>query len=517
MIISFNYHELYLSICHALLHMKQRSFSAPARSWTEEKKAFLETISVETSNEFIKSSPFLKACCLNFRSGVKLMLSIYPKLLTTTIGGIYPLEYMCLKDNYQMTLILCEHLKKLKLKYDFERALQICYFKNNVKIYEILLNYIDYSHFHFVSKIILHKRFVSFDYLMASGRIQFFKSYNGLTVAHWAVLSSCKEWLSYVLISSSQLKLKTYIHELTVLHLAVINNDQEMVEKLINIGADPLTKTKRGYNNMHLAIIRRNISMFEYFYEKWPILCTIPDSKGYLPIHFALLLNEKQAFLRLFNYFDDRYFFKDPQLVFSLFSIACYLPHTDLEVVYLLLQIYIKKPSHSKFGYTPLHILAALSRPRLINLFFDKLIMSTIHDEQTNSPIHIAVINGNYGFLRFALKWFPLDIQNKCGDTPLHVACALGQTKIVKMLLKHGYDINARNYEMYTPLMLAVLNNRLYIVAYLTTFLVDPDALNIFNASAITFAKFSGSKRLYSYLQGYQKLFQIESINETPF
>ncbi|EDO44570.1 predicted protein, partial [Nematostella vectensis] len=44
------------------------------------------------------------------------------------------------------------------------------------------------------------------------------------------------------------------------------------------------------------------------------------------------------------------------------------------------------------------------------------------------------------------------------GDTPLHFACARGESAIVRVLLLFGADIHARNFAGYSPLHVAALH-----------------------------------------------------------
>lgn len=59
------------------------------------------------------------------------------------------------------------------------------------------------------------------------------------------------------------------------------------------------------------------------------------------------------------------------------------------------------------------------------------------------------------------------DPSNELGDSPLHLACAKGSLPVVKMLLKQGANINAKNKEGVTPLMTATSKGHKELVQYL--------------------------------------------------
>ncbi len=48
-------------------------------------------------------------------------------------------------------------------------------------------------------------------------------------------------------------------------------------------------------------------------------------------------------------------------------------------------------------------------------------------------------------------------------NTPLHAACVNGDEHIVKLLLSHDANINARNAEQQTPMHNAAANNHSHV------------------------------------------------------
>mmetsp|Transcript_12742 Transcript_12742/g.16750 ORF Transcript_12742/g.16750 Transcript_12742/m.16750 type:complete len:215 (-) Transcript_12742:249-893(-) len=55
----------------------------------------------------------------------------------------------------------------------------------------------------------------------------------------------------------------------------------------------------------------------------------------------------------------------------------------------------------------------------------------------------------------FYIRGCPLDVKNDQGYTPLHLAAGFGHTKVVRVLLNMGVDVNAQTLTGYTPLYLA--------------------------------------------------------------
>ncbi len=91
-----------------------------------------------------------------------------------------------------------------------------------------------------------------------------------------------------------------------------------------------------------------------------------------------------------------------------------------------------------------------------------------IQDNEGNTPLHLAVRNGNDLILQ-ALLAHGADINayNNNGDTALHVAIRAGRTTVASQLLEAGAQINERNDEGNTPSHYAARAGRLDAVRIL--------------------------------------------------
>ena len=73
-------------------------------------------------------------------------------------------------------------------------------------------------------------------------------------------------------------------------------------------------------------------------------------------------------------------------------------------------------------------------------------------DEQT--PLHLATINGRIDVVKYLLKRDRNEIMNEDEDsnTPIHLACMNKRYKTLEVLLKYGADVHCRNTKKWTPL-----------------------------------------------------------------
>ncbi len=77
-------------------------------------------------------------------------------------------------------------------------------------------------------------------------------------------------------------------HGYTALDLAVIHNSPEIVEILLENGANPNIKDKNGYTPLHRAVIRYSYKIV-YLLLKYGADPNIKDKHGYTPLHRAVI------------------------------------------------------------------------------------------------------------------------------------------------------------------------------------------------------------------------------------
>merc|ERR1712137_201532 len=98
---------------------------------------------------------------------------------------------------------------------------------------------------------------------------------------------------------------------------------------------------------------------------------------------------------------------------------------------------------------------------------------------------------------------FAMDVNslNDDGETPLHWACKVGSTEIVKYLLTHGASINAMDENGDTPLHWAAEENHTEVAELLLKHKANLNSKNILRETPYLKAKSNGSKNCASFLQ----------------
>jgi ankyrin repeat protein len=93
--------------------------------------------------------------------------------------------------------------------------------------------------------------------------------------------------------------------------------------------------------------------------------------------------------------------------------------------------------------------------------------LTSARDEDGFSPLHLAAANGHKGVVEFLLmNKADVKAKDNAGSTPLHQAAAAeGQrTDLVEILLAHDADVNAADKRGLTPLHYATLANNLEVI-----------------------------------------------------
>ena len=91
-------------------------------------------------------------------------------------------------------------------------------------------------------------------------------------------------------------------------------------------------------------------------------------------------------------------------------------------------------------------------------------------DMKGNNALHIsAKKDADFGILRMLVESrYELDRQNEEGATAMHVAAQKGNLRSLQVLVENGANIDILNKHSLCPLYLAVLNNHVECVRYLT-------------------------------------------------
>lgn len=294
---------------------------------------------------------------------------------------------------------------------------------------------------------------------------------NGRSPAHWAAIEGSIDWAEVV-------KYDVHLKDkfgLTALHLAVIYGQAELLRFLVNkfgSGKDDLSGgqySSQRYSPLHYALVHQKDDMVQILVDAGADI-QLPSIDGETPLHLAdtkrsvELLVEKGANLEAQ---DDR-------------------GHTPLqhavlhkqEAVSWLLEAGAEVDATDRNGFTPLYGAIIWGHKSVVPVLLAKgadITFLSPHDALNagRSPLQLAVSQGHLDIVealsdhdREAFKKAVL-IQNNAGDNPLHTAAYRSKLRdgaidtsvsILRKLLSISPDtgINVRNQYGETPLGIAL-------------------------------------------------------------
>lgn len=112
-------------------------------------------------------------------------------------------------------------------------------------------------------------------------------------------------------------------------------------------------------------------------------------------------------------------------------------------------------------GMTALHYAVVAENEAIVQMLVAKGSYLNGRNDNFETPLSVAVAQRNVNIVNILLlKHANVNISDAFGNTPLHSAATLGFEEIVTSLLENAkdLDLDAKNVEEYTPLMLALKN-----------------------------------------------------------
>ncbi|OAF69856.1 hypothetical protein A3Q56_02387 [Intoshia linei] len=245
---------------------------------------------------------------------------------------------------------------------------------------------------------------------------------------------------------------------------AVCRGFHNIVEFLLKAGADVNILTKRSRTVMHLAVIDNDEKMVRILL-RYCVLIDKPDGDGHTPLMKAVL-NKNFELMQLLIQNGAKVVstgdFKETPL-----SIAAYKGYTDV-VKFLLM--YIKDCKCLEYElYSALMETSMDGHIEVAKLLLEAGSPVNVIIDGFESPLMLAICSGNNKYVSILLDHGAfIDEINEDGNTPLMEACREGNEYVVSLLLSRGADtgIQAANIGE-TALTIAASSGYLDIVRLL--------------------------------------------------
>ena len=201
------------------------------------------------------------------------------------------------------------------------------------------------------------------------------------------------------------------------------NNKQALLEYLES--GDVNVKNERGMSLLHYAIVFDNLEIFDLLIENY-ININIQDARGETPVHYCIV-NNKMGYLK--NLIRHK---------------------ADLSI-------------KNADGQTPLFKACYLGREEMVYLLLESTNFNLYERDAKNETVFMALIRSRNLTLLSKLQLDDkiVDEKNYIGETPLHIACRAGDSRIVQYLVDNKAFVNSKTSTGETPLFYAIQNHSL--------------------------------------------------------
>lgn len=283
---------------------------------------------------------------------------------------------------------------------------------------------------------------------------------------------------------------------LTPIHVAVQDDNEEMVDLLLKKGADVNARTSWGATPLHLAARQGSRAVMDLLITKGADV-NADTKNGDTPLHLAAAngranhasdLLEKGAKVDASNRFGNT-------------PLLSAMGQNGTLIIEALIQGGANLNFQTPNGDTALHVAAQAGRGGMVNALVEKGADINARNQAGNSamyavaakgnkdvaellaakganlslsandgttPLHAAAAGGHLPVMEFFLaKNVAIDARNTAGETALHKAVSMRQAKAVELLVNRGADVNTQSDQGWAPLHLAVSTGQIPVAELL--------------------------------------------------
>ncbi|KAM8802237.1 ankyrin repeat domain-containing protein 16 isoform 2-T2 [Rhynchonycteris naso] len=221
----------------------------------------------------------------------------------------------------------------------------------------------------------------------------------------------------------------------TPLMMACTRKNLEVIQDLVEHGANPLLKNKDGWNSFHIASREGDPSILQYLLTVCPDAWETESRTGRTPLHTAAM-------------------------------------HGCLEAVKVLLQRCQYEPDcRDRCGLTPFMDAIQCGHINIARLLLEKQkACISAEDSLGAQAIHRAAVTGQNEAIQFLVSELGIDVDLRTTSThltALHYAAKEGHVSTVQMLISLGADIHSKDERNRSALHLACAGQHVACVQFL--------------------------------------------------
>jgi ankyrin repeat protein len=309
------------------------------------------------------------------------------------------------------------------------------------------------------------------------------KDNNGNSLLHLAAQSGSLAIVTYLTKQGKNYVEVQNIYGKTPLHFAAKMHAKHQLEVFKTIieqhHANISAKDRNGDTPLHLAAQYGGLNLVEFLVKQEKHDFNVLNNDGKTPLHLVAK-NRRKDQLEIFQMlFEQNHANKSAKDNNGNTLLHFAAQSGSLEIVkYLTKQENIDFNILNNDGKTPLHYAARVCGENQLEIFetlFEQHRANvSVKDKNGDTPLHLVAQYGSLKLVEFLVKQEQNDIKvlNNDGKTPLHFAAknkSKDRLEVFKTLFEQYHaNINAKDCNGDTPLLLAIQNSDIKLVEYLT-------------------------------------------------
>lgn len=286
----------------------------------------------------------------------------------------------------------------------------------------------------------------------------------------------------------------------TPLVFAVRNGHCNIIDLLVEHGADPLSLSYKRWTMLHHACECRQYEAARHLLERYKINPNACDSLHRTALNIAVLLGDRKMIDLLVDHGADPHHidYWGENIVFHAVA------NDDYDTLLHILTRYRVTPNcSSRDGEKPILIAAKNGNNDIIDLLVEHGADIEARDQKGYDILQIAVDNRRIHTVRHLLDRyrFPHSHPNQYGAIAVQIAAWKGDIETIKLLVAKGADITHCDRTGQDALFYACMEGHVKVVQYLILhYNLDPNRVNKWGETPLLIAAKYGHHRLFNPL-----------------
>jgi len=239
------------------------------------------------------------------------------------------------------------------------------------------------------------------------------------------------------------------------LHFETLKGNMEGVKKLLEKGIKVDTKSGEGWTPLYTACYVGNLSLVRFFMEQGADV-NIQNKEGFTPLFAAVSQGHKHVVAPLLDEYKAKVNVQSNQGTTALFHAA---EGGRYSIAKMLLDAGAQVDLGKEDGWTPLQGAVFNYHSKVTRLLIERGADVNRRNAELKkyTALHVAIASKkpNVEVVKMLAERGDLDVKNKNGATPLHLAAMWGHAEVAKVLIAKGASMKIANNKGRQPLEVA--------------------------------------------------------------